>query len=106
RRPTPAVRLCDKRTRAEKVHDVKPVEPLLPETFEEWRNLVRNESGMTRRDVRALDVFFLKPDTERVDALKSAYSIFESVIYHPDQWDLVIQNAPNFFEGSLAFVGS
>jgi hypothetical protein len=80
RRPIPSVRLCDKRTRAEKVHDVKPVEPLLPEAFEKWRNLVCYESGMARRDVRALNVFLFEPDTEREDALKSAYSIFASVM--------------------------
>jgi hypothetical protein len=100
----PTIRLCDERTSAKKVHNVQPIEPLLPKIFEEGHNLVRDEAGMTRRDMRALYVFSLKPDTERVDPLKSAYSVFEGMIDHADQRDLVVQNAANSFERRFALV--
>jgi hypothetical protein len=83
---------------------VESVEPLLSKIREERRNLVCDESGMSCRNVCALYVFFLESDTERVDAFKSANSIFEGMIHHADQRNFVVQDASNVFERRLTLV--
>ncbi len=70
------------------------------------RNFVRDETSVTRCDVRAFNVGFLQFDSKCVNSFKSPYRVLKAVIYHAHEWDFVVQDGSNFLETGLIFISA
>jgi hypothetical protein len=66
------------------MHDVQPVESLLFQPCKERCNLVSDESGMSRRDLSALNVLSFELNPKSVNAFKGQHSVLETMIDHAD----------------------